>query len=430
MFSQIITRLFHLNLKRQDDRNAWYLIVEIFWASILASAASFNAAFALRLGASNSDIGLLSSIPSLLAIVIAIPAGRFFAGLQRRKPWIVSSLALHRLLFLFVAVLPFLAGTGLPLGPIAVWILIMIGIPAHFFNIGFTPMLADMISEDRRAAVFSARQIVYNAAVSILIFSLGKWLQLAPYPFNYQVMFLVGVITSMISIFYLVKMNVPDHPPAAIAAEPVSIAGEWKLLREALFEQPGFGAIVRNTFLQSFALWAANPLYILYFVKGLKADESWLGLNGTIVSIVTIFAYMVWRKWMSNLGETKTLKITIAIASTYPLLVGLSPSLPLILVAGALFSFFNAGVGLSHINTLLRVIPDDKRPQYIAFWTVLMNSGAFIAPLISVKIADLVGVVPTLIGCGIIAALGALSFTFWPVKTPPPQPVAPAPQEA
>jgi MFS family permease len=152
----------------------------------------------------------------------------------------------------------------------------------------------------------------------------------------------------------------------------------------------------------------------------LKADESWLGLNGTIVSIVTIFAYMIWRKWMGSLGEAKTLKITIAIASTYPLLVGLSPSLTVILAAGALFSFFNAGVGLSHINTLLRVIPEDKRPQYIAFWTVLMNIGAFIAPLISVEVANIFGVVPTLIGCGIFAAAGALSFTLWPIQTPPP----------
>lgn len=429
MQSNLIMRLFHLNLKRQDDRNAWYLILEIFWASLLASAASFNAAFALRMGASNADIGLLNSIPSLLAIIIAIPAGRFIAGLTRRKPWIIGSLAVHRGAFIFIVLLPFLAGTGLSLGSIAVWIMILIGIPAHFFNIGFTPMLADIISEERRAVVFSARQIVYNAAVSILIFSLGKFLQLAPYPFNYQIMFTVGIITSIVSIYYLVKVNVPDHPPAAVTTEPVSLKNEFALLRTALFQQPGFGAIVRNTFLQSFALWAANPLYILYFIKVLKADESWLGLNGTIVSIVTIFAYMIWRKWMGSLGESKTLKITIAIASTYPLLVGFSPSLTVILLAGALFSFFNAGVGLSHINTLLRVIPEDKRPQYIAFWTVLMNIGAFIAPLISVQVANLIGLVPTLIGCGAIATLGALSFTIWPIQTPPP--TAPAlPEEA
>lgn len=424
-----MSRFFGLNLKRQDDRNAWYLIVEIFWASFLSSAASFNAAFALRLGASNSDIGLLSSIPALLAILVSIPAGRFIQNLSRRKPWILGSLSIHRASFLLIVALPFLASANLPLGPLAVWILILIGIPAYFFNIGFTPMLADVVAEDRRAAVFSGRQIIYNAAVSVLIFGLGKWLKFAAFPFNYQLMFAVGVATSFISIYYLWKMHVPDHPVSENAIERVSFIKEVKEIRTALVEQPGFRQIVRNTFVQSFALWAANPLYILYFVKSLNADESWLGINGTIVSVVTIFAYMIWRRWMNKMGESKTLKITIALASIYPLLVGLSPSLTVILGAGALFSFFNAGVGLSHFNTLLRVMPEDKRPQYTAYWTALMNAGAFVAPLIGVQFANWFGLAPTLIACGIISGLGALTFSIWPVRVPDPVPYA-LPEEA
>jgi MFS family permease len=424
-----MSRMFGLNLKRQEDRNAWFLIVEIFWASFLSSAASFNSAFALRLGASNADIGLLSSIPALLAILVSIPAGRFIQNLNHRKPWILGSLAIHRGSFLLIALLPFLAGTGLALGPTAVWILILIGIPAYFFNIGFTAMLADVVSEDRRAAVFSGRQIIYNAAVSILIFGLGKWLKLAPFPLNYQVMFVVGVITAFISNYFLLKINVPEKPKAAAPAEPISFLTEIKAIRSALVEQKGFSQIVRNTFIQSFALWAAGPLYILYFVKSLKADESWLGLNGTIVSVVTIFAYMFWRRWLGRLGESKTLKITIALASLYPLLVGLSPSLTLILGAGALYSFFNAGVGLSHFNILLRVMPEDSRPQYTAFWTALMNAGAFVAPLIGVQFANWFGLAPTLIGCGIIAGLGALTFSLWPIKIPEPLPLK-LPEEA
>ena len=62
-------RLFHLDLGQKSDRNAWYLVLEMFWAAILASAALFNAAFALRLGATNTQIGLLTSLPALLAVM-------------------------------------------------------------------------------------------------------------------------------------------------------------------------------------------------------------------------------------------------------------------------------------------------------------------------------------------------------------------------
>jgi MFS family permease len=420
MIQQLISRTFGLNIQRQDDRNAWYLIIEIFWASFLSSAVSFNAAFSLRLGASNSDIGLLSSIPALLAIIVSFPAGRFLQNLQHRKPWLIGSLAIYRGSFIFVVLLPFLAGTGLPLGPISVWILVLIGIPAYFFNIGFTALFADVINEDRRAAVYSARQILFNAAVSIMIFLMGRWLKTAPFPLNYQAMFTFGIITSFISIYYLAKMNIKDHPKPEVTPPPASLLGEMKKIRTALVENAGFGQIVRNTFLQSFMLWMAAPLYILYFVKTLKADESWLGLNGTIVSVVTIFAYMIWRRWMGKLGEATTLKITIVLSSIYPLLVGLSPSLTIILGAGAISGFTNAGVNMAHFNTLLKVMPGHSRAEYTAYWTILMNSGAFIAPLIGVQVANWLGITPTLIVCGIISSLAALSFTIWPIRVPPP----------
>jgi MFS family permease len=137
---------------------------------------------------------------------------------------------------------------------------------------------------------------------------------------------------------------------------------------------------------------------------------------------------MIWRKWMAHIGEPLTLKITIPIYAIYPLLVGLSPNLTLVLVAGIFYAFFAAGVSLSHLNVLLRVIPNEKRPQYIAYYTALMNAGAFVAPLIGVKLADTIGLAPTLIGCGLLAGLGGLSFTLWPVHVPDPQPL-PAPEE-
>src|SRR3990172_4167630 len=81
-------RLFRLDLNQVDHRNAWYLVVEIFWASMLAAAATFNAAFAIRLGASNSEISLLSSVPALMAVLVSIPAGRFLRRRPHRRPWL------------------------------------------------------------------------------------------------------------------------------------------------------------------------------------------------------------------------------------------------------------------------------------------------------------------------------------------------------
>ena len=70
-------RLFHLNPANRVDRNAFYLVLEIFWAAALGAAANFNTPYVIRLGATNTDVGLLTAIPALVAILVSIPAGSF-----------------------------------------------------------------------------------------------------------------------------------------------------------------------------------------------------------------------------------------------------------------------------------------------------------------------------------------------------------------
>jgi hypothetical protein len=119
-------RLFRLDLSQIEQRNAWYLVVEMFWASMLAAAATFNAAYAIRLGATNTHVSLLSSIPALMAVLISIPAGQFLQKRPRRKPWLLWSLGLYRLGYLAVILVPWLPfeGAGKGLGMVLILVTI------------------------------------------------------------------------------------------------------------------------------------------------------------------------------------------------------------------------------------------------------------------------------------------------------------------
>ena len=203
-----LARILRPDLATTDDRNAWNLCVEIFWASILGSAAAFNAVFAVRLGATNADIGLLNSIPALLAVLVTIPAGRFLEQRARRKTWVLGSLAIHRAGYALVALIPWLPAAGLNLGAVIVALLIAMSIPAHFFGVGFNSMLADVIPERRRATVFATRNILSSGMASAGVFLAGQWLDHIAFPLNYQVMFMAGFLTSMLSLYYLLKIQV------------------------------------------------------------------------------------------------------------------------------------------------------------------------------------------------------------------------------
>ena len=415
---RLLWRLFKIDLSNVHDRNAWYLVLELFWASILGSAATFNAAFAIRLGADNFQVGLLTSIPALMAVLVSIPAGAILQKRAKRTPWIYGSLMLHRVGYLLVALAPFLPLDGPVRGLLVVLLLVLFAAPAHFFNVGWIAMLGEAIPESRRAAVFTARNITNQVTVSVVVFLAGQWLSNVAFPINYQSMFLFGFITSVISMGYLLKLEIPDSicPPVEPKAKRNSALDFLRETRDAVRSQPAFARITINTMLHGFGVWMAAPLYTLYFVRQLDAPDSWLGLNGTIASIGTIIGYNLWRWLLNRWGEPVSLKRTIVLAGVYPVLVGLTPSLPLILGYGVLNGLIVPGINLSHFNTLLRATPADARPRFTSIYVTMMNIGAFVSPLISVAIANKIGLAPMLVIAGVLSIVGSTSFWWWPVE--------------
>jgi MFS family permease len=392
----------------------------MFWATMLSSASTFNAAFAIRLGASNTIVSLLTSLPALLAFMIAIPAGQFLNSRRQTKPWLLGSLAIHRAGYLLVLLSPLMSLFGIPPGTLVVLAIVATSPPASFFNVGFIPMLTEVIPEKKRAGVLAARNIIYNITFSLCGLLLGLWLDRVIFPFNYQAMYLFGIGCSFISIYFLVKIQV-SHPSAIqqpAQATGASTQRSRLFFRDAFQKHPGFVRIAVNTLLHGLGLWAISPLYVLYYVRTLGASDTWLGLLGTVSSLSTIFGYIFWRWLMGRWGEAKTLKRTIVLAGIFPILVGLLPSLSLILIAAALNGLLSPGIGLSHMSTLMKVTPADNRPGYTAVYMTLNNIGAFLLPFAGIALANRFSFAPILIAFGLLSVIGSTSFLWWPVKTP------------
>jgi MFS family permease len=386
---------------------------------MLASAATFTAAFALRLGATNSEIGLLTSIPALMAVLVSLPAGRFLNKKSRRKPWILGSLVLYRSVFLIIALLPFFHMPDKTLAVVVIGLIVTFSSLAHVFNVGFIPMLSDVVPEGKRAGVFSARNIIYNISLSICGFLFGLWLEKRIFPANYQILYAFGFVTSLLSFYYLLKVQVPDSvvkPASQRSTMKRNLRQAWSELRQVMSNNSDFIRITGDTLLHGIGVWMVGPLYILHYMRDLGANEGWLGLNGTISTTATILGFAFWRWLMVRWGEPVTLKRAILWIGFYPLVVGLLPSLPLILVATAINGLIVPGVNLSHFTTLLKVTPEENRPGYTAAYITIANVGAFLCPLAGVALANHFGIAPTMIGCGILCILGSTSFWIWPVR--------------
>jgi Na+/melibiose symporter-like transporter len=350
-----------------------------------------------------------------LAVILLIPTARFLEARSNRTPWLWGSLLIARLGYAVVAVLPWLV-PAMHQATSLVWLLIAISIPSTFFSAGFTPLLADIIPERTRARVFANRNIILGATVAPLTYLAGRWLEAgnaiswATFPLNYQILYFIGFAASMISTAFLFKIKVP--PSRIVEHKPREKGNRlsWRQLKAMFGEKRDFGIIIINTLVFGAGEWLVGPLYILFFVNELGASDGWIGLNSTLANIGAIIGYALWQRWIQKLGYQRTLLITVPMAASYALLVSLFPNLTAILVWGVWINLINPGVNLSHFNILLKLCPDERRASYIAVYSVVMNAGAFVGPMIGVALAQMWTIrTLLLVGSG-IRLCGAILF--------------------
>jgi MFS family permease len=409
-------RQFLVPPRTTTERNVFYLYREIIFVSLLSVAGSFNSAYILRSGGSNTLVGLLSSLPSLVAMLLYIPAAQVLERKRNYMPWLSGSLFLTRMGYLVIFLLPLVLRRYVP--ELTVATLIAMTIPSVFFSVAWSPMLSDVVPPRSRSTVFSWRSILNSILIAPLIFVTGRLLEKTQnrFPLNYQIMYLVGLLGGIASVYLISRIRPPEDRSTPTPSS-VSGKGQWlTTLRAAIRENPRFGRIVANTLLFDFGAWFLGPLYMIFFVRSLGATDGWIGLNSTLANLGVISGYWVWRRIIRRLGDAKCLLLALPLASVYPFMVALFPNLSFILFAGFFINLVSPGVGLSHSMIFLELLPEGKKHTFTAIYSTVMNMGAFVGPLLGVALSNAIGLIPTLLVGGTMRLLGAILFYIHPIK--------------
>jgi MFS family permease len=399
----------------ESERNIIFLYIEVVFAGLLSAAASFNSAYILRLGGSRELVGLLSSIPALVAVALYLPSARVLERKKRQGPWIVGSLLLARSGYLGILALPLVLANLLP--ELTVGILVAITAPSVFFTTGWSPMLSDVIPERSRATVLAWRSILSSATIAPLVYLFGLALDRGTFPNNYQWMYVVGLLGGLASVALISRIKIPEREH--VAPSPASDEVETRAWRRTLGNlrqtNRGFVRIIVNTLLFDLGAWTVGPLYIIFFVRELGAADSWIGLHSTLAHIGVVAGFWVWRRIIKRTGENRAMFIALPLVSMYAFMVALVPNLNFILLFGFLINVLAPGVNLSHGVLFLRLLPAERRHTWMAIYSTVMNVGAFVCPLIGVAISNVIGIVPTLLVGGTMRLAGAMLFYLFPV---------------
>jgi hypothetical protein len=74
------------DIPKEYQRNFFHLYFDMLWFGILSgSAVSFLNVYAVRLGASGFQIGLLAAVPAVVSLALSIPAGNWLQKLPVGK---------------------------------------------------------------------------------------------------------------------------------------------------------------------------------------------------------------------------------------------------------------------------------------------------------------------------------------------------------
>ena len=360
----------------QTEANIRHLVWEIGWFGVTwGTLFNFLQVYEVRLGASSLLVGAITYGPALVSIFWQLPAARLITQKGYRMRWVIVAGFFYRLMFLLVALVPFILLQGRAQATAGIWVLQ--AIPATVSNIAFLSMLADALPADRMTQVVGWRMAAFGLANTVATLLGGVLLQRIIFPLNFQVLFLIGFAASMVSWWHVQQIHVPDREPDRSKPSP--------LTREVgrTLRHPRFGRFLLAVGALQLALGMIAPLLPLYWVRQLGATDGQISLVMTVFSGAMVIGSLTMRRLVRRIGRERALTAGTFGYALYPLLTSVSPSiwwlLPWAVLAGAL----NAALTVTLFDNLVSVTPEAERTSYIAVYNVVINIALFAGPLIA-----------------------------------------------
>jgi len=376
----------------------------IFQAIIDAGVMSFLSVFLVRLGAPTWLVGLYSSLPALVIIVSVLPMGSF---VQRQRNLVATvnwGRLIYRTILGMFAFLPILPPTLAPY--ILVGARSAVSVPMSAVDVSFTTILGQAVAPHRRPTLLSTRLAINGLAAALAGFVAGQWLDRAPYPINYQVLFGSAFVAGLGGIYVLSRLKLPEREVAPSAVRRFNLSAMMTLLRDA----PAFRRYSAASFIYRLSMSMPSALYAVYRVRTLGASDAWIGILLTVERFLSVFAYFGLGRVLARPERRRWLWASTLGVSLYPLLTSIATTPEMLLLPAMAGGIFGAGSNIFLTNTLLQVSTEEERPTFAAANSFLANICGFAGPLLGTLLADAVGIVPALAVIGVLRIVGGLAF--------------------
>lgn len=336
--------------------------------------------YALHLGATPFELGLISSVPLLgqvLAPLIAWLAGR--AG--RRKSLAIATAFLGRGIWLFAVLLPFIT----PPSSRPALLIVTIAVSGIFLagnGALWTAWMGDVVPGDQRGRYFGLRGGVLGAIGMVANLIGGALVDALVAPGNFQLVLMLAVGSGMIANVLLFTHS---EPPVEAARLP---------LLETFtvpFKNENFRRFLLFAAYWTFAIMTAAPFVIPYFLQHLKMSYTQVAIWSVIAATSALLLSPQWGRLADRVGNKPVLEITTIGAGTIlPLtwLLATPGNLWPIWLSGVVDALIWGAIGPAQFNLALSSAPRENRASFIAVLSAVTGLTGFVGGLLSGVLLD------------------------------------------
>ena len=375
--------------QRIQKFNFRYVQIDAVGVSISNVAAPFLPVFLTRLGATNFQVGLLSSMPGMTGLFLAIVVGRF---LQSRKN-IVPSYSISRLMVILCYALTgiltlVVADKFVIIATLAIWAFATI--PQTALAVAFSVVMNGVAGPSGRYALLSRRWTIFGLTGVIGTFIVTRLIDLIDFPVNYAVMFLVLSLGGFLSFYFSRKITLPDQVPPPVVNSGSPLRGVHNTL-ELLRSNPAFLSFSLKRFVYFSAITLGTPIMPLFLVRDVHATDSQIGTVNMTLTLIMLAGYFVWpRVSLRRSGRFVLLATTLG-AVLYPALSAATPRIELIILYAGIAGFFQGGLDLVFFDELMKTVPMEYSATFVSISQSMQYLSMILAPLLGTWLAGYIG---------------------------------------
>lgn len=360
--------------------------------------------FLERVGGGALEFSLYNSIPGFVTIFALIPGAMWMRRLNSKRA-IMVLIAMSRICLLLLIAVPFFSKENQPLAFILFYALMQF--PTSIYQSSFQAFTGEVFSLSERGRAIGMRNAYTVPFVTITIMVSGWILSSVPHSeaerlVMYQVFFFIAFIWGIFEIYLFNQFKYTYTP----IKEPI----HFKKIVDTFKNNKPFKGFVICSLIFHFGWQMGWPLFNVYLLKNLHADENWLSIINVATYIAMFFAYKYWTHMIDKKGNAFVCGVCTLGMALSPIWYVLSPNLIIIAGVSVIMGVFMAGTLSVLLNSLLEVCPSEDRLIYIAIYNTLISVSLAISPLIGHAIYMASSIQFAMVVVAVFRLFGSLAF--------------------